>query len=66
MTIAKTLLSEPEKSGTYHFSGAPDTSWAGFAREIFKAAGRNVTVEDIPTSAYPTPARRPWRCLGCG
>ena len=57
--IANTLVSEPEKSGTYHFSGTPDTSWAGFARAIFKAAGRDVTVEDIPTSAYPTPALRP-------
>ena len=57
--IAKTLLSEPEKGGIYHFSGAPDTSWAGFAREIFSVAGRDVTVENILTSAYPTPATRP-------
>ena len=59
MTIAKTLISEPEKGGIYHFSGTADTSWAGFAREIFTTAGRTVTVEDIPTSAYPTPAPRP-------
>ena len=59
MKIAKILLSEPEKSGTYHFSGAPDTSWAEFTRAIFKAAGWDVTVEDISTSAYPTPALRP-------
>ena len=59
VTIAKTLISEPDKGGIYHFSGEPDTSWAGFAREIFKAAGRDITVEDIPTSAYPTPAERP-------
>ncbi len=45
--------------GTYHFGGTPDTSWAGFAREIFAQAGRDVAVTDIPTSAYPTPARRP-------
>ena len=57
--IAQTLISAPEKTGIYHFAGAPDTSWAGFAREIFAAAGRDVTVEDIPTSAYPTPAARP-------
>ena len=59
VTMAETLVSEPDKGGIYHFSGAPDTSWAGFAREIFAAAGRDVTVEDIPTSAYPTPAARP-------
>ena len=59
LTIAQTLISEPNKTGTYHFSGMPETSWAGFAREIFKAAGLSVTVEDIPTSEYPTPAPRP-------
>jgi dTDP-4-dehydrorhamnose reductase len=53
------LQADPTKSGTYHFSGAPDVSWADFAREIFTAAGRGVTVKDIPTSAYPTPAKRP-------
>ena len=46
-------------TGTYHFSGVPDVSWADFAREIFAQAGLTCTVEDIPTSAYPTPARRP-------
>lgn len=59
MTIAQCLISEPEKTGTYHFSGAPDTSWAGFAREIFTVAERDVTVENIPTNAYPAPAPRP-------
>ena len=59
ITIARTLISEPDKAGTYHFSGAPDVSWASFAREIFTAAGREVTVESIPTCDYPTPAQRP-------
>jgi dTDP-4-dehydrorhamnose reductase len=58
-TMAQRLAADPAKSGTYHFSGAPDVSWAGFAREIFRQAGRPTTVTDIPTSAYPTPARRP-------
>lgn len=57
--IARTLADEPAKTGTYHFSGTPDVSWADFAREIFAQAGRGTTVEDIPTSAYPTPAKRP-------
>jgi dTDP-4-dehydrorhamnose reductase len=47
------------QSGTYHFAGAPDVSWADFAREVFRQAGLGTTVTDIPTSAYPTPARRP-------
>lgn len=46
-------------TGIYHFSGAPDVSWADFAREIFRQAGRNVAVTDIPSSDYPTPAKRP-------
>ncbi|GMN12845.1 dTDP-4-dehydrorhamnose reductase [Altererythrobacter sp. MTPC7] len=57
--IAHQLADAPEKSGTYHFSGAPDTTWAGFARAVFEEAGEAVSVEDIPTSAYPTPAARP-------
>lgn len=46
-------------SGTYHFSGAPEASWASFAREIFAQAGRSVTVTNILTQDYPTPAKRP-------
>ena len=59
VTIAKILALEPEKSGIYHFSGAPDTSWADFARTIFDAANIQCAVTDIPSSDYPTPAKRP-------
>lgn len=59
LSIAGHLEDDPTLSGTYHFAGTPDASWADFAREIFAQAGRNVTVEDTPTSAYPTPAERP-------
>lgn len=52
-------LADPGKSGTYHFAGAPDVSWAGFARQIFTQTGIACTVEDIPSSDYPTPAARP-------
>ena len=54
-------------SGFYHFSNAGPTSWAGFAAEIFAQAaargGPSATVQPIPTSAYPTPARRPANSL---
>ncbi|SDF36800.1 dTDP-4-dehydrorhamnose reductase [Limimaricola pyoseonensis] len=59
VTIAEALAADPAKSGVYHFSGAPDTSWAGFAREIMPRGGRDCAIEDIPSSAYPTPAPRP-------
>lgn len=45
--------------GTHHFAGAPDTSWADFAREIMKVAGLACAIRDIPTCDYPAPARRP-------
>ena len=57
--IAKTLVIEPKKSGICHFSGAPDTRWADFARAIFDAAEIACDVTDIPSSGYPTPAKRP-------
>lgn len=59
LTIAAALLRDPGLSGTYHFAGAPDTTWADFARVIFKVTGAATTVEGIPSSDYPTPARRP-------
>lgn len=59
LSIAAQLLEAQDKSGTYHFSGAPDTNWADFAREIFATAGLPCNVTNIPSSAYPTPATRP-------
>lgn len=57
--IAAQLMGAPEKSGTYHFSGAPICSWADFARAIFDKAALDCAVKDIPASDYPTPAARP-------
>lgn len=59
LTMAVRLADDPRLTGTYHFSGTPDVSWADFAREIMAQAGLACTVTDIPSSAYPTPARRP-------
>ena len=53
------IATEISKSGTYHFSGAPEASWADFAREIFSQSNRDITVTGIATSDYPTPAKRP-------
>jgi dTDP-4-dehydrorhamnose reductase len=63
--IAATLVAmargmrDGKPGGTYHYSGAPATTWADFAREIFHIANRPVTVTDIPSSDFPTPAKRP-------
>lgn len=58
VTIAQAMQAGAE-GGTFHFAGAPDTSWAGFARKIFEHAGRDVAVTGIPSRDYPTPAARP-------
>jgi len=66
LTMGRAMLAG-HAGGLYHFSGAPDASWAEFAREIFARAGRATTVTGIPTSAYPTPAARPLNSrLDCG
>ncbi len=62
--IAKTLLAiaktgRQAEGGLFHYSGTPDVSWAGFAREIVSQAGLATQITDIPTTDYSTPAPRP-------
>ena len=62
--IAQRLIDDAQApTGAYHFVNAGESTWCGFAREIFAlsaARGQPVPqVDAIPTSAYPTPARRP-------
>jgi dTDP-4-dehydrorhamnose reductase len=59
LEMARQMLADPAKGGLYHFAGAPDVSWADFARATFARAGLSCRVRDIPSSDYPTPARRP-------
>lgn len=63
-TIALRLAQDPAApTGTFHFVNDGATTWCGFARAIVEGSarrgGRSVPVEGIPTTAYPTPARRP-------
>ena len=59
LIVAAAALREGAAGGTYHFSGAPDTSWADFARAIMVEAGLPCRIEDIPSADYPVPAPRP-------
>ena len=59
LTLARASTGPDFRSGVHHLSGAPDTSWAGFAREIFRRSGRDVRVREIPSADFPTRARRP-------
>jgi len=45
--------------GLVHATCAGETSWHGFAQEIFRQAGLQVDLSPCPTSDYPTPAVRP-------
>jgi dTDP-4-dehydrorhamnose reductase len=48
--------------GTFHFAGAGDVSWCGFARAVIDGADwlqHRPRIVPITTADYPTPARRP-------
>lgn len=53
----------PEQAGIYHMAGSGSTSWHGFAEAIFEEGAKyglsKPQVDAIPTSDYPTPAKRP-------
>jgi dTDP-4-dehydrorhamnose reductase len=54
---------KPGAWGVYHLTAGGETSWFGFAQaigqELIKAGKPCATLEPIPSSAYPTPAKRP-------
>ncbi|WP_375455672.1 dTDP-4-dehydrorhamnose reductase [uncultured Methylobacterium sp.] len=63
-TVALRMAGDPgAPAGTFHCVNAGATTWCGFAKAIVAGSvargGRDVPVSGIPTSAYPTPARRP-------
>lgn len=59
ITVTRRLVEPSPPTGIFHFSGGPDVSWADFAREIFTQSGVPCVVTDIPSTDYPTLAKRP-------
>jgi dTDP-4-dehydrorhamnose reductase len=49
----------PWEPGIYHYSNEGVISWYDFAVAISEITGSNSRINPIPTSAYPTPAKRP-------
>ncbi|MBD5273983.1 MAG: dTDP-4-dehydrorhamnose reductase [Bacteroides sp.] len=45
--------------GIYHFTNEGVASWFDFSKAIFELAGKNAKVNPIPTSQFPSPAKRP-------
>ena len=48
-----------QKTGVYHYCNSGTATWYDFAIAIKELSGSTCTVHPVPTSAYPTPARRP-------
>ena len=61
----RTAMARPALSGTYHLVAGGETSWHGYASHVVaraRALGQDLkaqAIEPVPTSAFPTPARRP-------
>jgi dTDP-4-dehydrorhamnose reductase len=45
--------------GIYHFSNEGQCSWYDFAKKIFEIHKIKINLQPIPTSSFPTPAKRP-------
>ena len=62
-TIAAAILRGDGAWGIYNYAGDEAITWHGFAATIFERlaarTGRAPVLTPIPTSDYPTPARRP-------
>ena len=56
MTI---LTHDNWQAGIYNFSNEGEISWYEFALAIKEIGGFDCEINGIPTSAYPTPAKRP-------
>ncbi|GGE15967.1 NAD(P)-dependent oxidoreductase [Aureimonas endophytica] len=66
VAAARTALAAPDDPswrGLFHLVAQGETTWAGFAEEIFRQSaargGPSAKVEPIATADYPTPAQRP-------
>lgn len=61
----RVAVNKPEVAGLYHLVASNMTTWYDYAALVFEAArsaGIELAIEKlnpVPTSAYPTPARRP-------
>lgn len=57
--IQSSITNQPSPFGIYNFSNEGACSWYDFAAAIFHQKGITIDLQPIPTSAYPTPAKRP-------
>lgn len=63
----RAALAGPEVSGLYHLAASGSTTWHGYACHVVELARRigatvkvpREAIHPVPTTAFPTPARRP-------
>lgn len=53
------ILEKPYASGIYHVTNSGSCTWYEFAQEIFRTAGKSMTLNAVPSSKFPRPAKRP-------
>ena len=57
--VSSQKLGSESNFGIYNFSNEGQCSWYDFAKKIFEVNNISINLQPIPTSAYPTPAKRP-------
>lgn len=55
----RTLLEGDYAAGIYHATNAGQTTWYGFAKEIFARAGVQADLHPCTSAEFPRPAKRP-------
>ena len=55
----RNILNRRNLCGTFHLTCEGEATWAEFAEEIFRLAGRNQKVQPCTTDEFPRPAPRP-------
>lgn len=60
-------MAQPQDAGLYHLAASGETTWHGYAKHVIAQSVREQSaikilaneVAPVPTSAFPTPAKRP-------
>ena len=55
----RAILRRPNLRGTFHVTCEGEATWAEFAEEIFRLAGKDQGIEPCTTEEFPRPAPRP-------
>jgi dTDP-4-dehydrorhamnose reductase len=57
------LLEAAPPTGIYHVTNRGGASWYDFAREVYRIAGKSMTVLPVPSTRFPRKAKRPARAI---